>query len=389
MKLKHLLLSFIVILTLAACNTTPEPVASRPLDETLHTVAQQFATPTPISDALFEEVTGEELLYVNLYERVSPSVVNIDIGVGDDTVEVRGGSGFIYDASGHIITNYHVIDQAVEIRVTFYDGQVAEAELVARDSYSDLAVIRVESLPSGIYPVTLGVSNSLRVGQKVAAIGNPFGLSGTMTTGIISALGRSLPSRQLVTGASSGYSNPNIIQTDAEVNPGNSGGPLLNLRGEVVGVNTAIRTETGSFQGIAFAVPIDTIKQVVPQLIEKGYADYAWLGVESTSLFTVAELSETLGLPVSYGVMVTRTIPNGPAETAGIRGGNRDEIINGLSIRAGGDVIIAINGEPVRDMEDLVAYLVANTRPNDIAILTVVRGSQTFDIAVTLGTRPR
>ncbi|MBN1286606.1 MAG: trypsin-like peptidase domain-containing protein [Anaerolineae bacterium] len=388
--MKKIVLSLtLVVLTLAACNTTPDPVASRPLDETLQTVAQQFATPTPIPEALLADITGEELLYINLYERASPSVVNIDIGVGDEAIEVRGGSGFVYDAEGHIVTNYHVVDQAVDIRVTFYDGQVSGAEPVAVDSYSDLAVIRVDTLPEGIYPITLGTSYDLRVGQRVAAIGNPFGLSGTMTIGIISALGRSLPSQQLVTGTASGYSNPDIIQTDAEVNPGNSGGPLLNLRGEVIGVNTAIRTETGSFQGIAFAVPIDTVKYVIPQLIEKGYADYAWLGVESTSLFTVAEMAEPLGLSVGYGVMVTRAIPSGPADQAGIRGGNRDEIISGLSVRAGGDIIIAINGETVRDMDDLVAYLVSRTRPNDIAILTVVRSNQTFDIAVTLGSRPR
>jgi 2-alkenal reductase len=294
----------------------------------------------------------------------------------------------VYDTAGHIVTNNHVIEGAVEILVTFQNGQVVGAELVAIDSYSDLAVIKVDVDQEMLVPLALGASHDLRVGQRVVAIGNPFGLAGTMTTGIVSALGRALPSYLLI-GGTENYSNPNIIQTDAQVNPGNSGGPLLNLSGEVVGVNTAIRTETGQFQGVAFAVPVDTVRKVVPQLLEQGYADYPWLGVQSTSLFTVAELQEPLELPLDYGVLVTYVEDNGPAELAGIRGGNRDEIVRGASIVAGGDIIIAINGDTVRDMDDLVAYLVSYTQPEDIAILTVVRGSQTFDIAVTLGTRPR
>ncbi len=384
--MKRLCLIIASLLVLAACTPgTPEP------DTHPQASALQFATPTPIPETLLTEITGEELLLVNLYERASPSVVNIDIGTDDTPAGARGGSGFVYDMDGHIVTNNHVIDQAVEIRVTFYDGQVFGAELVAVDAYSDLAVIRVDVDPDLLRPVTFGVSADLRVGQRVVAIGNPFGLSGTMTSGIVSALGRTLPSRQLVTGVAgaNNYQNPDIIQTDAEVNPGNSGGPLLNLRGEVVGVNTAIRTETGMFQGVAFAVPIDTVKYVVPQLIAQGYVDYAWLGVESSAVFSVPELAEPLGLAVNYGVLVTNVLADGPAEAAGIKGGNRDETVRGEVIRAGGDVIIAINGQAVHDMDDLVAYLVGKTRPGDIAILTVVRGTQTFDIAVTLGTRPR
>jgi S1-C subfamily serine protease len=385
--MKKTVLTMILALTLAACSTGPPEPTGQPLEETLRTVAQ-VATPTVVPDALLAEADAEELLLVNLYARVNPSVVNIDIGIDDDLPEVKGGSGLVYDLEGHIVTNSHVIDQAVDIQVTFYDGQIAHAELVGADSYSDLAVIRVDAPQDWLHPVTPGTSHTLRVGQRVVAIGNPFGLEGTMTTGIISALGRSLPSRQLVTGAPNGYSNPDIIQTDAEVNPGNSGGPLLNSRGEVIGVNTAIRTESGSFQGIAFAVPVDTVRRIVPQLIEKGYADYPWLGIESSSLFSVAELQEPLGLSVNYGILVTRAISGGPSATAGIRGGNRDEVVRGTPISAGGDIIIAINGETVRDMEELVAYLVSQTSPGDIAILTIVRGDQRFDIAVTLGTRP-
>ncbi|MCZ7547338.1 MAG: trypsin-like peptidase domain-containing protein [Anaerolineae bacterium] len=307
------------------------------------------------------------------------------------------GRGFVYDAQGHIITNNHVIDQAAQIHVTFYNGQVARAELVGSDTYSDIAVIRVDMPAEALFPVTLGVSRELRVGQHVVAIGNPFGLAGTMTSGIISALGRTLPSATLVTGAPSGYSNPNIIQTDAEVNPGNSGGPLLNSRGEVIGVNTAIRTESGVFQGIAFAVPVDTVRRIVPQLIAQGFADYSWLGVETETGgpgsggtgFTVAQLREPLGLPVDYGVMISRVVPGGPAAAAGIQGGNRDEFVRGVRVTAGGDIIIAINGETIRDWEDLVGYLVSQTSPGDIAILTVIRDDKTFEIAVTLGTRPQ
>ena len=387
----------VLMLALAGCAPSQAAPTGQPLDETLLNAAQIIPSPTSLPDAMLAELDAAELLLINLYERVSPSVVNINIGVNSDLPNVRGGSGFIYDTQGHIVTNQHVIDQAVEIWVTFHDKQVRRAELVGSDSYSDLAVIRVELPDESLQPVMLGTSRDLRVGQRVVAIGNPFGLAGTMTTGIVSALGRTLPSSSLVTGVLSGYSNPNIIQTDAEVNPGNSGGPLLNSRGEVIGVNTAIRSESGVFQGIAFAVPVDTVHRVVPQLIDKGYADYSWLGVETQSGgpttggtgFTVAELQEPLGLPVNYGVLVSRVTEGGPAAQAGIRGGNRDETVRGTPISAGGDLIIAINGQTVREWEDLIGYLVSQTSPGDIAILTVIRDNQTFEIAVTLGTRPR
>ena len=400
MKLQALAaLALILAVSLTACSPARVEPTGQPLDETLRNAAQLRATATPLPDAVFAELSAEEQLLINLYERVGPSVVNIDIGIAEDSLDVRGGSGFVYDAAGHIVTNNHVIEQAAQIWVTFHDGTIAQAELVGADAYSDIAVIRVDLDPATLVPVTLGVSNSLRVGQRVVAIGNPFGLAGTMTTGIISALGRTLPSRALVTGSPNGYSNPNIIQTDAEVNPGNSGGPLLNLKGEVIGVNTAIRTESGVFQGIAFAVPVDTARRVIPQLIEKGYADYSWLGIETQASgdtntggagFTVAELQEPLGLPVNYGVLVSRVTPGGPAAAAGIRGGDRRETVRGVpDIIAGGDLIIGINGQTVRSWEDLIGYLVSQTSPGDIAILTVIRGDQTFEIAVTLGTRPR
>ncbi len=397
MMAKRIIPVLAFVFVLGACSPAQPQPAGRPIDETLRTVAQEVATPTLVSDAVIAEADAEELLLINLYERVNPSVVNIDIGIDESTLNVRGGSGFVYDKEGYIVTNNHVIDQAVEIWVKFHDGLVARGELVGSDSYSDIAVVRVDVDPASLHPVVLGVSHTLRVGQRVVAIGNPFGLAGTMTTGIISALGRTLPSAALVTGSLGGYSNPNIIQTDAEVNPGNSGGPLLNSKGEVIGINTAIRTDSGVFQGIAFAVPVDTVRRVVPQLIEKGYADYSWLGVETQtggsstegSNFSVAELQEPLGLPVNYGVLISRVTPGGPAATAGLRGGNRDEFVRGIRVSAGGDVIIAINGESIRDWEDLVGYLVSQTSPGDIAILTIARDSQTFEIAVTLGTRPR
>ena len=347
-------------------------------------VYQTTPTVAPIPESGFD---AEEQLLISIYERVNPSVVNIDVGI---SAHVSGsGSGFVWDTAGHIVTNNHVVADANEIVVTFYDGQVADAELIGTDVYSDLAVVRVDVPTDWLHPVTLGDSDTLRVGQRVVAIGNPFGLNSSMTTGIISALGRTLPSAQMLERTPVGFSNPSIIQTDAAINPGNSGGPLLNSRGELIGVNTAIRTETGTFSGIGFAVPVNTVRRVVPQLIERGYAEYPWLGISVDSTFTVAELAEPLNLPVTHGVLIDEVVPGSPADQAGLQGSNSQVIVRGRRINVGGDIIIAINNTPIRDMDALVAYLVSNTSPGDVVILTVVRGEETFDIAVTLGVRPR
>ncbi|NDJ77427.1 MAG: PDZ domain-containing protein [Chloroflexi bacterium] len=356
--------------------------------------AAQVVTPTAIAPNVVADADAEYLLLTNVYERVSPSVVNIEVAsrmIQSDIID-SSGSGFVLDGQGHIVTNAHVVRNANDILVTFFDGYVAEAEVVGLDDYSDLAVIRVPTDGPQLVPVILGDSNDLGVGQRVIAIDNPFGLDNSMTVGIVSGLGRSLPSAQLLDPTYDDYNNPSIIQIDAAVNPGNSGGPLLDSYGRVIGINTAIRTENGGFQGIAFAVPVNTMNRIVPQLIEDGEADYSWLGISalgSEGGLSTAALAEELDLPVRTGVMITEVFAESPAEIAGLRGGNQEVRVRGITILAGGDIIVAINGMLIRDIDELVAYLVENTSPGDTVVLTIVRDGQTFDVDVGLGSRPR
>ena len=354
----------------------------------------QLSTATPIADDVVASADLEYTLLTNIYERVNPSVVNIEVvssfHIASDVID-SSGSGFVLDTEGHIVTNSHVVRDAEEILVTFFDGYVANAEVVGVDDYSDLAAIKVEPGSTPLVPVILGDSNVLQVGQRVIAIGNPFGLDGSMTVGIVSALGRSLPSAQLLDQTYQSYSNPSIIQIDAAVNPGNSGGPLLDSYGHVIGINTAIRTENGGFQGIAFAVPVNTLKRIVPQLIDAGQAEYSWLGISSPANdpgLSVAAVADELDLPVRNGVVIDRVEPDSPAARAGLQGGTDTVNVRGVPWPVNGDIIVAINGMLVRDIDDLVAYLVENTSPGDTVVLTIVRGSQTLDLDVTLGVRP-
>jgi 2-alkenal reductase len=301
--------------------------------------------------------------------------------------EQRGsGSGFMIDRDGHVVTNNHVVEGADAIQVVLADGSVTkDAEVVGRDPYSDLAVVQVDLDPDLLAPLELGDSDALQVGQRVIAIGNPFGLQGTMTSGVVSAVGRTLTSRVLEGGS---FSNPEIVQTDAAINPGNSGGPLLDTRGRVVGVNTAIRSNTGVNAGVGFAVPVNTVKRIVPHLIDKGSYEYPYLGIESSRLFTVAELAELLDLPVDHGVLIADVQPDTAAAEAGLRGGDREVEVMGQSIVAGGDIITAIDGEQLRTFDDLVAYLVSDTEVGQEVVLTVFRDGQEIEVSVTLGRRP-
>ncbi|NPV65813.1 MAG: PDZ domain-containing protein [Anaerolineae bacterium] len=352
-------------------------------------------TPSPLPPDFVQAVDAEYLLISNIYDRVSPSVVNINVAVAVENasaVPSGSGSGFIYDRQGHIVTNSHVVNGASEIEVIFRDGYVANAELVGIDDFSDLAVIRVQVDESRLLPVMMGDSDTLYVGQRVIAIGNPFGLESSLTYGVISALGRTLPSAQLLDPTRQPFNNPSIIQIDAEINPGNSGGPLLDSYGTVIGVNTAIRTETGQFQGVGFAVPASTVQRVVPELIERGRVAYSWLGISSLAVeggFGLAGLAEPLGLPVTSGVLLQTVTPDSPADRAGLRGGtNNGTMVRGREIYVGGDIIVAINGQYVDDMDDLVSYLVVNTRPGDEVTLTVIRNGNTLEVPVVLGERP-
>ncbi len=340
------------------------------------------STPPPIPSGLDEE----EQRLIAIYQKVLPSVVNIDVE-GVEASLFGSGSGFVYDTQGHIVTNNHVVEDAEEIWVTFYDGTVAKARVVGRDVFSDLAVIRVDVPAELLRPAELGDSDTLRVGQKVVAIGNPFGLRGTMTLGVISALGRALetPTR---------FQIPDVIQTDAAINPGNSGGPLVDLQGRVIGVNSAIRTDRSATSipaniGIGFAIPVNTVKRVIPQLIQAGRVRYPYLGITSTGAISLAELrARGYDVPATRGVLIQEVVPNGPAARAGLRGGTREVQVRGASILLGGDIITAIDGHPVSSFDELVSYLVNHTEAGQTVTLTILRDGQEQQVQVTLGERP-
>lgn len=385
-------LSLLALATLACSLSfpafTPSPEVN-PAQQDVPSPIIVVATPTPLPDSLITEATADDLLLINLYARVTPGVVNIDVaaGTGEEASSLGSGSGFLIDTEGHIVTNNHVVEGADTFWVTFSDGSLREARVLGTDPFADLAVLIVDDLPPSAAPLELGDSDTLQVGQRVIAIGNPFGLQGTMTVGVISALGRVLPTYTTATGGS--FSNPDVIQTDAAINPGNSGGPLLDSRGRVIGVNTAIRTTTGGNMGVGFAVPVNTVKRIVPHLIAEGTYHYPYLGIIADNRFTLAQLAYELDLPVTSGVLVSDVEPNGPADQAGIRGGNQSVRVLGTTVRVGGDIIVAIDGHPVQDFGDLIAYLVRETEVGQQVTVTVIRDGKKMDIPVRLGERPR
>lgn len=353
-----------------------------------------------VDDSLLQ--TQEAL--AQLYEQIAPSVVNIQVtsrvnvsarGFGfpfpglpeDELPQQRGeGSGFIYDNEGHIVTNNHVVEGADEVVVLFNNGQWAEGEVVATDPQSDLAVVKVTP-PNGFNwrPLPLAAPDTLKVGHTVIAMGNPFGLENTMTTGIVSALGRGMPVGQL---GDSRYTLPDVIQTDAAINPGNSGGPLLNLAGEVVGVNFAIESATRSNSGVGFTIPVSILSRVVPALIDEGKFDYPFLGLSGISIGP--DVAAALDLNnETLGIYVSSVVPNGPSDQGGVIGAeNGTSTGNSNRLPTGGDIVTAIDGNRVTRFEELVSYLVTKATPGQTVTLTVVRDGQELDVEVTLGVRP-
>ncbi|PJF32414.1 MAG: hypothetical protein CUN52_01840 [Phototrophicales bacterium] len=326
-------------------------------------------------------VNNDELTRAQIYQRVSPSVVSITVtrpGTFNTDTEV-GGSGFVIDYNGHIVTNAHVVANASEIIVYFVDGTITRATLVGADLDSDLAVIKVDLSPDRLLPVTFGNVDSLFVGQSVLALGSPFGQDWTLTAGIISALNRT------ITGLSN-YRIGSVIQTDAPINPGNSGGPLFNMQGEVIGVNSQIVSQTRANSGIGFSVPADLVQRVANELIQNGRVDYSYLGIYGGDV--TLTLIEQLGLPNNQrGVVVSDTEVRSPARLAGIRtmtvsgqGTNNARVISA-------DIIVAINGTPIPNFAEMIAYLAKYTRPNDVITLTVLRDGALIDLPLTLGSR--
>lgn len=365
----------------------------------VRTLATTVAPPTAAPVIVAPQQMGllqEESLLVDLYNRVSPSVVHIRVAqkidlsaispqmqdnsqVPDDFYQGGQGSGFVWDQEGHIITNHHVIAGADIVEVTFLDGTVLEAEVVGSDDQSDIAVIRVDRTLVELTPVELGDSHAVQVGQLGIAIGNPFGQTWTMTRGIVSAVGRTIRGQTR-------FSIPEVIQTDAAVNPGNSGGPLLDSSGRVIGMNTQIISESGSSAGIGFAVPIDLVKMVAPELIESGHHAYAYLGVTGRSL--LVQDVEAMDLDGRRGALVIEVAPDSPAAAAALRGSTETIRIEGQDIPTGGDVIIGIEDAVVRNMDDLITYLVQYARPGQTVTLTVLRDGSEMEIPVTLAERP-
>jgi len=307
-----------------------------------------------------------------IYEQIKHSIVLIQ-------TEIGLGSGFVIDHEGHIATNYHVIEGANTIQVSFLDGNITDANRVGEDPYSDLAVIKVNPDITKLYPVVLGNSSELAVGEPVAAIGNPFGLSDTITAGIVSALGRDLE-------APGHYRIVDIIQVDAAINPGNSGGPLVNLEGQVVGVNTAIISGSGTFAGVGFAIPSDTVRRELPDLIATSQYKHPWVGI--TGIDVNLAIAQYIDLEKPQGFLVIDVIPDSPAEDADLRGGNQTVVIDGREIKIGGDVIVGIDGLNVRTLNDLVVYTERNKRPGDTVSFTIIRDDQEIIKSLTLGERP-
>ena len=381
-----IVLTLMVVLGLGACSPAARTAVG--LEIPTSAVTGSEVTVVPVSavttmpsnastTALTTELLPQEQLLASLYQRVNPSVVNVNI----TTAGGQGaGSGFVYDTQGHIVTNNHVVESANSIYVTFADGTMVSAKVVGTDPGSDLAVIQVDVPASELRPVTLGDSDTLQPGQMAVAIGNPFGLEGTMTSGIISALGRVMPS------SSSRYAMVDLIQTDAPINPGNSGGPLLDSAGRVIGVNTMIYTDSGTSSGVGLAVPVSAVKQVVPQLIERGSYSHPWMGITAATI--TPTLAESLNLTVKQGVLIESVVSGSPADQAGLLGGSGRSMVNGEAISSGGDIIVAIGGLEAKIFEDVVGYLARSTQVGQKIELTIMRDGRQQTVTVTLGERP-
>ncbi|MBN2554915.1 MAG: trypsin-like peptidase domain-containing protein [Anaerolineales bacterium] len=388
---------FLLLISLIILSGCFPVVNTEPLLDTLEPTLG-IPTGTPPANETSEPgpaASGEAAMEA-LYETINGGVVSIltyDDSVGASIYPAGQGSGFVYGQEGYIITNQHVIDGADAIEVDFSSGLKSWAVLVGTDPDSDLAVLRVDVPSSGLNPIPLGDSDLIQVGHTVVAIGNPYGLSGTMTTGVISALGRTLASEHIAPGGSL-FSAGDLIQTDAAINPGNSGGPLLNMAGEVIGVNRAIRTESFTItgdaanSGVGFAIPINIVRRVVPAIIADGAFSYPYLGVSSLdeSLWNLRTL-ELLGLPPdSLGAYITEVTPDSPAAQAGLMAGTRTTEIRGLN--AGGDLIIALNGVPVANFSELLSYLLNHTEVGSTIELSVLREGKVIILPLTIGARP-
>jgi putative serine protease PepD len=359
----------------------PAPEVSWASSTTSAALPPAPAVPTGLSD--------DEKNNIDIYQRYSPGVVNIttttlayDFFLRPVPMESGSGSGVVVDTAGHIITNHHVIAEARRLEVTLWNRKKYTAKVVGDDANHDIAVIQIDAPKDELKPIPLGTSKNLLVGQKVLAIGNPYGLQRTLTRGIISSLGRSIQEAQ-------NRVIEDLIQTDAAINPGNSGGPLLNSTGEVIGINTAIYSETGGSVGIGFAIPVDTVHEIADDLIRLGYVPHPYLGVYSQlNLSDQPMLREALHLNADHGLLVMRVAPGGPAAKAGIRGATDEMIVGNYRIPVGGDVILSLQGRDI-DSQITLNSALDKLKPGDKVTVTVLRDGRKLDIPVTLAEAPR
>ena len=323
---------------------------------------------------------SETLSLMEIFEKAEPGVVRVNT-IRNQTMNETGGvgSGFVFDKMGHIITNAHVIEGSTKTVVTFLDGRSYNAEIIGIDEYTDIGVIKVNADLKLLNPLSLGDSSNLNVGEPIAAIGNPFGLSGSMSSGIVSQMGRLLPS-------GSGYSIPDVIQTDAAINPGNSGGPLLNMRGNIVGINTAIQSTTGEFTGVGFAVPSQTVAKIVPTLINDGEYKHPWIGISGRDIDP--DTANVLGLKDALGFLVITVVENSPAADAGLVGSDKMIEVDGREYPVGGDIIVAVDGMDVRKIDDILIHLQRVKTVGDEMNLEILRDGRTTNVTIILQERP-
>ena len=346
---------------------------------------------------------NNSLTFKELFARAKDSVVQVTVRgtplpfVNNLTLAI--GSGFVFDRQGHIVTNNHVIYGGTNVTVTFSNGTIYTAEVVGADVFSDIAVLKVvtkeeetaQGVSKGFIPLPLGNSSMLAIGDEVAAIGNPFGLTGSMTTGVVSGLGRLIPIQTTnitATPEARAFSIPNIIQTDAAINPGNSGGPLLNMNGEVVGLNTAVLSSGQFFSGIGFSIPSDTLRIIVPALIANGTYLHPWVGVAGIDI--TPEIALALGLEEARGLLVVDVTPGSPADKSGIRGGDMPitNITGFEELRLGGDIIMNVDDQRVNKTDDLLSYIETNKQVGDTVTMTILRDGKLIEIDLVLGSRP-
>jgi S1-C subfamily serine protease len=324
---------------------------------------------------------------IEVYDRVSLSVVSVTTQVlrrnffFEVVPEEGAGSGFVLDTEGHILTNYHVINGAQQIEVTFFDETTLPAQLTGADPPNDIAVLQVEAPPGLLAPVELGQSDNLKVGQRAIVIGNPFGqFGGTLTVGVVSALNRTLESQD-------GREMSGIIQTDAAINRGNSGGPLLDSAGRVIGINSAIFSPSGTSSGVGFAIPVDTVRRVLPDLLTLGRYRHPWLGIRYAYRLTPA-LAKVLDLPVEQGLLLVELFQRSPLDTEGVRGAQQEVILGNQRLYVGGDVLTSVDGQAVTSLENLEILLETQYQVGDVVTITLVREGQEQSVKVTLAEEP-